>query len=75
MKQILYRGYRIVATAEKEGKAWRSYARVSLAQGRRTTRLQEHETLFDSKPDAEEHALRLGQHWVNSRLHEKRLRS
>jgi hypothetical protein len=62
MKEILYRGYRIVATAEKEGKAWRSHARVSLSRGRRTTQLQENETLFDSKPDAEEDGLRLGQH-------------
>jgi hypothetical protein len=40
MKEILYRDYRIVATAEKEEKAWRFHARVSLSRGRRTTQLQ-----------------------------------
>ena len=66
MKENLYRGYKIVATAQKEGKVWRSRASVSLSCV--TIQLQDDETLFDTERDTEEHALRLGQHWVNNRL-------
>jgi hypothetical protein len=70
MKESLYRGFRIIAMAQKEGRVWRSYARVSLLRGRRTTDLKD-EKFFDSEHDAEEHALRLGHHWVNNRLQRK----
>jgi hypothetical protein len=72
MKESLYRGYRIIATAQKEGRVWRSHARISLLRGRRrATKLRDDETLFDSERDAEEHAMRLGHHWVNGQLQRK----
>jgi hypothetical protein len=67
MKEISYRGYRIVATGPKEGGIWRSRASITLPGGRRV-HLHNQETIFGSKDDAEQDGLRLGQHWVNNRL-------
>jgi hypothetical protein len=67
MKGMSYRGYRIVATAQKGVALWCSRASVTLPDGRRV-QLRNQEAFFDSKEDAEEDGLRLGQHWVNNRL-------
>jgi hypothetical protein len=68
MKEILYRGYKIAAIVQKEGTIWLSCASVSVPRGRQMIQMQDQETLFDNQSDAEEHALRLGQHWVNNQL-------
>jgi hypothetical protein len=67
MQEISYHGYRIVAIGQKEGRVWRSRAIITIPAGRRIQR-QNQEAIFESKDDAEEDALRLGQHWVNNRL-------
>jgi hypothetical protein len=67
MKRILHHGYTIKATANSDGGTWRSLACISLARGPRIVELQD-ERRFTTEAEAEDHALRLGKHWVNNRL-------
>jgi hypothetical protein len=70
MKESLYKGYWIIATAQNQDGAWRSLARITRVRVRRTTEVQD-KPLFTSEIDAEEHALRIAQHWVNNYLQTK----
>lgn len=65
MKRTIHHGDTVKATARSEGGTWRYHACISLPRGPRIVELQDEE-LF--RTEAEDHALAIGKHWVNTRL-------
>jgi hypothetical protein len=66
MKHVSYLGHVITGTANNEKSTWRSHVIVTWYAGKFDLH---DEVSFPTETDAEEHAIQLGKHWVNNRLH------
>jgi hypothetical protein len=65
MKHFSYLGYVITVTAKNEKGMWRSHVIITWHAGKFDLY---DEVCFTTEIEAEQHAVKLGKHWVNNRV-------